>query len=494
MSIERDIVMYSQDTLEYGKPSEGNIRKFILEFGGKLVKRGIQIDWGLLEGLESCRVIEDRGGKNFYKDIIEESNKAKFKGELDIEGYIREYKVRDSGSKAEDSGNGGVTLWGVDKNGKCIDTSEEDKDVEDDGNTYGEKIDEVYKYLDNRYEESRDDDMSIKDISTAELIKELRLREERGIKISLSDDTIKKLSGVVESLVVKDREVVGEYNWGIGRKDYSYIDIVGVDIEECKGLVWLKKALLISGVPGTGKTKLMLKLANELTTPDRVRVVSMGQDNMTYSDFMVGQSNENGKYWDIKDGIFLELCKLANSDREHTYVICIDELGRGQTESVFGELITGMESRDTVINISYGKTLVVPSNLIIIATRNKLDISTSRLDLAIQDRFTQVELEPQWNEEYMEVIAGSSDAYEYLKGLIEPMVEINKVFKGENKEYKAIGMRQISNMDDKLMDKEELKVRVKEQLIPVIRDRLVGISDNGKSDIELYIEVIEGLC
>ncbi len=145
----------------------------------------------------------------------------------------------------------------------------------------------------------------------------------------------------------------------------------------------------------------------------------------SYEDFVEGirPKDEDGNMkYEVVPGIFKQICNKAKADPEQRYAIFIDEINRGNIASIFGELITLLETDKRVIygedgspesgmtlTLPYsGERFGVPANLDVYGTMNTADRSIALLDTALRRRFQFQELMPDSS-----VIDGSSD------GLIE---------------------------------------------------------------------------
>ena len=171
-----------------------------------------------------------------------------------------------------------------------------------------------------------------------------------------------------------------------------------------------KKNLILQGPPGSGKTWLAKKLAYALIgekDEDKVRQVQF-HPNLSYEDFVRGwRPQENGSLG-LVDGPFLDLSEIAREDPHGTYVMVIEEINRGNPASIFGELLTLLESDkrslESALTLAHqrtaGERFYVPPNLYVIGTMNIADRSLALVDLALRRRFAFFDLEPALDESW----------------------------------------------------------------------------------------------
>ena len=184
---------------------------------------------------------------------------------------------------------------------------------------------------------------------------------------------------------------------------------------------------ILFGPPGTGKTYNTVNMALDIVCPegsqwekeprDKARkeyqiMLDAGQivfvtfhQSMSYEDFIEGikPKTKGGKItYEVKNGIFKELCAKAENDKSQNYVMIIDEINRGNVANIFGELISLIEDdkrlgarEELRAELPYSHTIFsVPKNVYIIGTMNTADRSVEALDSALRRRFTFKEMMP----------------------------------------------------------------------------------------------------
>lgn len=167
-----------------------------------------------------------------------------------------------------------------------------------------------------------------------------------------------------------------------------------------------KKALVLQGPPGVGKTFVAKRLAYTLMGQKDDHRVALVQFHPSYGyeDFIQGYRPSRGGGLERRDGVFYEFARLARNDPDHDWFFIIDEINRGNLAKIFGELLMLLEADkrgpEHVVSLTYsekGEQFYLPSNLHVIGTMNTADRSLAMVDYALRRRFAFVTLEPAVN-------------------------------------------------------------------------------------------------
>lgn len=120
---------------------------------------------------------------------------------------------------------------------------------------------------------------------------------------------------------------------------------------------------------------------------------------------LAGEAEAGEVAYEIRPGVFKDLCRKARQAPDQRFAMVIDEINRGNISKIFGELITLIEAdkRDPLdgsapaaeVTLAYsGEKFSVPANVDIIGTMNTADRSLALLDMALRRRFEFVPLMP----------------------------------------------------------------------------------------------------
>ena len=173
-----------------------------------------------------------------------------------------------------------------------------------------------------------------------------------------------------------------------------------------------------------------------------------------YTDFVEGlrpKQDDNGNVsFERKDGVFKVLCSTALRNPNKKYVIIIDEINRGETSKIFGELFfsidPGYRGKDGKVKTQYANMqedpndfddalgikesdncgwFFVPENVYIIGTMNDIDRSVESMDFAFRRRFAFMEVTAKDSQKMLD----SEDAWKDKDGNFnKPMQEtIDKI-------------------------------------------------------------------
>lgn len=160
-----------------------------------------------------------------------------------------------------------------------------------------------------------------------------------------------------------------------------------------------KPFVLLTGLSGTGKTRLTRLLADALTggVPNQYLLIPVRPD-WTDSSPLLGYHNLlNDRYVPTPFlNLLIEAARVENGER--AYFACLDEMNLARVEHYFAEPLSAMETPDHILPLPDGRTVTLPDNVFLTGSVN-LDEATYPFSRKVLDRantleFTQVTLHP----------------------------------------------------------------------------------------------------
>jgi 5-methylcytosine-specific restriction protein B len=250
---------------------------------------------------------------------------------------------------------------------------------------------------------------------------------------------------------------------------------------EVLNLIRNRKFVVLQGAPGTGKTRLAKIVARDLNAEI---FFTQFHAETSYSDFIYG-IKPNLEAGDIsyveQKGIFYESLKKANENPGKNIVLIIDEINRANLSNILGPIFYlfeyQLEDKEESIDIDIGggyRVIKVPSNYYVICTMNTADRSLAVVDFALRRRFAWYTLKPK----EIEIIGE------------------RQFFRDDFREFSRIFNLYASSEELSLQPgqayfiaktEEEMKARIKYELLPLIREYLAeGVLSNSKDEFSKY--------
>ena len=261
--------------------------------------------------------------------------------------------------------------------------------------------------------------------------------------------------------------------------------------QRIKGILEHKGQVILYGPPGTGKTFSARQAAGELVArelfsgrawaslSERERRLAGGSIEFitfhpayAYEDFIEGyrpvDAQKGGPAFELRDGVFLEICDRARLNPGRHCILIVDEINRGNVAAILGELITLLESdkRDSieaVLPLSR-RRFRVPHNVWIVGTMNTADRSIALLDAALRRRFGFVEMLPD-----PDLVAVKIDNLSLSALLTEINARIRKHITRNARELQ-IGHAYLMRAGKPIQSREALLAAFRDEILPLLAE------------------------
>ena len=272
--------------------------------------------------------------------------------------------------------------------------------------------------------------VELSDRSVDKLAKAIKPSEVFNGDITISKETIKDISSLINKDDITDDEELEFIEDEVAFDKYK-TGIVGRDFSELENRLHNgKKAVLIEGVPGTGKTTFASEFLKRMEANGHKTYTFSMKASTGHIEMIGGHTFVNNKFV-FKYGLLPLIWYEASRNKNINYYILLDEITRCPISAVLGEAITAMTFRGRAVYLSSGRKIVIPNNVYFIATANIIDSSAKDMDMAVYQRFDKMRLDPQWTNEYMEAICYDTDTLELLCSVAEDMRELNEAILDE---------------------------------------------------------------
>lgn len=172
------------------------------------------------------------------------------------------------------------------------------------------------------------------------------------------------------------------------------------------------------------------------TDDTKIRMIQFHQ-SYSYEDFIQG-IRPSEKSFKVKNGIFYDFCKKAESEPDQKFFFIIDEINRGNLSKIFGELMMLIEfdKRGKYrVPLTYSEKddapFSVPENLYLIGTMNTADRSLAIVDYALRRRFRFITLEPKFNNRFKDFLGSNGFSKDFIEEISSKIKSLNSKIKSD---------------------------------------------------------------
>lgn len=272
-------------------------------------------------------------------------------------------------------------------------------------------------------------------------------------------------------------------------------------LAEMTEALYQKKAVLLIGSTGVGKTYLAKKISEQLSKKKyscfpssaeqsvTVEIISC-HNSVTYEDVVGGivvEAESGEMVYEYKDKILIEMLIKASVDyrmgKGSKYVLIMDDLQRNDMFTLLGDAVSaiGSEGTETKLFLNSGITVEIPPNFYIIGTYNAMETGGTILSSEVMGRFYTREILSD-----IEYITEDSEAesaiyYDKVRSMILNYMDMQYRLSTYDQNRYLLGHGYFSG--------DDVSLKIKYQIIPILRQYISeGILDSTAEEAVCLME------
>lgn len=275
-------------------------------------------------------------------------------------------------------------------------------------------------------------------------------------------------------------------------------------LSEITEALYQKKAVLLTGNTGVGKTYLAKKISEQLSKSEyscfpaskdqsvNIEIISC-HNSVTYEDVVGGITAraESGKMvFEYKDRILVETIIRASTDykmgKGTKYVLIMDDLQRNDVSTLLGDAVSaiGSEGTESKLYLNSGIAVEISPNFYIIGTYNATEVRATNLSNDLMRRFYVREILS--DIEYITEDSEEENAvyYDQVRSLVLNYLDMQYRLSTYDQYRYFLGHGYFSGND--------VSLKIRYQVIPILKQYIFeGILD---SAAEESVRLLEAAC
>ncbi|MDU1538533.1 MAG: AAA family ATPase [Paeniclostridium sordellii] len=298
-----------------------------------------------------------------------------------------------------------------------------------------------------------------------------------------------KFKSSIEKIVEKYVDAIFNFTGNFGYTKTELLREVFMDEEVLDDIIFnleQKKNIILQGPSGVGKTFIAKRICYFHQGNRDNSNIEMVQfhEYYTYEEFVRGyRRGKNGEDY-IKNGIFYDFIKKAQTYPEHKHYFIIDEINRGNLNKIFGELTMLIENnkrgKENSIKLLYSEcdeSFYIPENVYIIGTLNTSDNTLKDISYPLRRRFGFIDIDPVFENMDLRNYLGNYIGVEMADKVVCKMMYLNKTIEEDNKLGKRYKIGQSYFMINEKVDEYQVyswyRQVIKRDIEPLIREYMI---------------------